>query len=686
MRLLSKIVPDDETILPRTGLSVDRYHGKDCWGDDIEYIHVNNGKIGMLLDVGYMSQWPAGGGPNKWTVRRSDGTWDMGYGFGADYSHSSSGGMCAGPFAGYGAIGPSLSSMVTELEFRNALGQVIDPDSIDRSDTSITVHVARWLGSAGAYGTTTRSLIYTADRTPAIYIADEQGNTIWRNDTIPVANAYGASVKIGGVYHTSRKDILCKVVQYDGPKDGTPSGMQKNVRVYFYVPYGGKVNDGCDLKFYVFPGLRAHLYTPGHPAAQRYANYRLGGAVDKLKAFITAASTEGNPDGWNYVDIASGYFTPGTNLIMLYGQDSTSSGASSGVTVTATDNKVNKGAHGLTNGTGITFTSLTGGAPLATATTYYVVNKTDDAFELSLTVGGGTIDITSDSSGSPAYQLEDSVTIAVDDSLDTTPRNKFYMLDRPLTTHVAVGRLKYTLYRDEQKIDMVQEVVSGGLPLAGGMFGAAPLLMTYNFGGVMPGSFREIAPELRPLGIAGNPNIIRASGYKWRTPDRVELTDNDGSTRVTVTPGATAASNGADTRWYLDTGGVDGSTYAGAWWNYLTTTRHDYVYLKNTDFDLYDSEGLVFYKSSDPSIRTKITCDANGSAYGLRCTLEKIVDRPYYYYDDEFMEEAPAETLSMFNDVVINIRGTNDTAVTSVAPGAALPKVTIDLTDMAKHF
>jgi len=52
--------------------------------------------------------------------------------------------------------------------------------------------------------------------------------------------------------------------------------------------------------------------------------------------------------------------------------------------------------HGLTDNNPIVFYSVTNASPLQINTTYYVVNSTRTSFELSTSVGGATIDITTD--------------------------------------------------------------------------------------------------------------------------------------------------------------------------------------------------------------------------------------------------------------------------------------------------
>lgn len=66
-----------------------------------------------------------------------------------------------------------------------------------------------------------------------------------------------------------------------------------------------------------------------------------------------------------------------------------------GCTIAASDDKITKTAHGLTNGQDIVFTSITGGAGLtANTTNYWVINATTNDFQVSTTRGGTAVNVT----------------------------------------------------------------------------------------------------------------------------------------------------------------------------------------------------------------------------------------------------------------------------------------------------
>jgi hypothetical protein len=61
-----------------------------------------------------------------------------------------------------------------------------------------------------------------------------------------------------------------------------------------------------------------------------------------------------------------------------------------------TGDTITKTSHGLVNGDRITIYAGTGGTGLTGGVTYYVVNKTDNTFQVSLTAGGAAVPITLD--------------------------------------------------------------------------------------------------------------------------------------------------------------------------------------------------------------------------------------------------------------------------------------------------
>lgn len=74
-------------------------------------------------------------------------------------------------------------------------------------------------------------------------------------------------------------------------------------------------------------------------------------------------------------------------------------GSSNAFTANATTNVINCTAHGLLDGETVRFKGADLPAPLAQSTIYYVVNKTDDTFQVETTPSGGAVDLTDVGSG-----------------------------------------------------------------------------------------------------------------------------------------------------------------------------------------------------------------------------------------------------------------------------------------------
>lgn len=83
----------------------------------------------------------------------------------------------------------------------------------------------------------------------------------------------------------------------------------------------------------------------------------------------------------------------------------TGTGISDAVAVTFTDagDTVNLAGHGLSNGTNISFTSITTTTGISTYTVYYVINAGLNDFQIASTPSGGAIALTNDGSGNMLY-------------------------------------------------------------------------------------------------------------------------------------------------------------------------------------------------------------------------------------------------------------------------------------------
>jgi hypothetical protein len=96
----------------------------------------------------------------------------------------------------------------------------------------------------------------------------------------------------------------------------------------------------------------------------------------------------------------------------------------SGVTGNSGTDVITLAFHGFENNQLVQFTALSGGSGLSTLTDYYVVNKTFNTFQLSLTLGGLPIDfttnITSGTIGAPIINFTTDITSAQIDANGAT--------------------------------------------------------------------------------------------------------------------------------------------------------------------------------------------------------------------------------------------------------------------------
>lgn len=96
-------------------------------------------------------------------------------------------------------------------------------------------------------------------------------------------------------------------------------------------------------------------------------------------------------------------------------------------TATASNNNVTKAAHGLHANDLIRFTSLTGGTGLGLFTSYYVKSPNANAFLVSLTPGGATVDITGNYSALTYSKVISTATQIASESERTNARSQVNM-------------------------------------------------------------------------------------------------------------------------------------------------------------------------------------------------------------------------------------------------------------------
>jgi len=99
-------------------------------------------------------------------------------------------------------------------------------------------------------------------------------------------------------------------------------------------------------------------------------------------------------------------------------------------TFTDSGDLVNKTAHGLDNGTMVSFSTITTTTGILTHTLYYVVNATTDTFQVSATLGGAAINLVTNGSGNLKYAAK---IVSIDPNVSVT-------LDTPATSSGSSSR------------------------------------------------------------------------------------------------------------------------------------------------------------------------------------------------------------------------------------------------------
>jgi hypothetical protein len=119
-------------------------------------------------------------------------------------------------------------------------------------------------------------------------------------------------------------------------------------------------------------------------------NYGADTAISKTTCGTTANSRTVTQSNTSSLQVGMQVFGTGvTTAVAVTFQDA-------GDTVTRT-------AHGLANGTVVSFSTITSTTGIAIYTQYYVINATADTFQLSATSGGAAIALTTGGSGNMLY-------------------------------------------------------------------------------------------------------------------------------------------------------------------------------------------------------------------------------------------------------------------------------------------
>jgi hypothetical protein len=119
--------------------------------------------------------------------------------------------------------------------------------------------------------------------------------------------------------------------------------------------------------------------------------------------------------------------------------------------------------HGLINGQTIKFTT-TGALPtgLIVSTTYYVVNKTNDTFQVSSTSGGPAIDTTGSQSGVHSYEIQPSNCVLIQNTNEGAADNTEVNTKTFIPANVDIGTETITVNSHGFVNDMPVQVSSTG--------------------------------------------------------------------------------------------------------------------------------------------------------------------------------------------------------------------------------
>ena len=151
------------------------------------------------------------------------------------------------------------------------------------------------------------------------------------------------------------------------------------------------------------------------PAAEGFSG--LYAVYDNASNFV-ALSAAGNftvnwGDGTGNTNVSSGVQAE-TNIVYA-NVSGNPVGTSSAVACTFTDagDVVNLTAHGWQNGQVVNFAVITSTTGISTFTKYYIVNRAADTFQVSTTIGGGAVALTTDGSGTVFVPLHKVAVITV---------------------------------------------------------------------------------------------------------------------------------------------------------------------------------------------------------------------------------------------------------------------------------
>ena len=139
-------------------------------------------------------------------------------------------------------------------------------------------------------------------------------------------------------------------------------------------------------------------------------------------------------------------YTTGSTAYYQYDYNSSGLDNTNGpVTFTASTSTVNRTSHGYSNNSTISFDTITTTTGINTGQIYYVVNATNNTFQVSDTIGGSFLTLTNDGSGNILPYKQAIITVTPQSGQNITSLNLFVKHNQTNLRTYASGWLDITL-------------------------------------------------------------------------------------------------------------------------------------------------------------------------------------------------------------------------------------------------
>jgi hypothetical protein len=236
------------------------------------------------------------------------------------------------------------------------------------------------------------------------------------------------------------------------------------------------------------------------------------------------------------------------------------------VTGEADNDTLTKTSHGLLDGTPVAFTSLSGGTGLATATVYYVRDKTVNTFKLAATLGGAAIDFTTDITAATvtAGRAWQTTTTAVHTSIRRPRYSQLATtspyVDSSTTTFIQAYDQRPTV---ERIGGWLADDVQGAINLGPGKL--PPNSLVLRAGIVVTEAFNSDGTDMIKIGGSGNVNRYAGDTDVSTTGSKTPAAGSS------ATPPAVSAGGDVVTATYSNGGSEPTTGKAYVWLEYIVT-------------------------------------------------------------------------------------------------------------------